>query len=269
MTGDHVIRMLSLAAVEKLLGDGMCGRIAGILAVLIGLCVAGSDVAAQGKARWRSDSLFEPWSLSKPAGRFPHEPAMDEIRGRTRNPAAETDALPSQLYESAPTLSATNPQPGHFTRRTVDYFTHEPIGTVIVDTDNTSLYLVLGNGKALRYRIGVGREGFTWSGRRLISRMAEWPDWHPPPEMVERQPELPRFMAGGIDNPLGARALYLGNTLFRIHGTSDASSIGNYVSSGCIRLLNEDIEDLYRRVHVGTRVVVLRGGRPRAASARR
>jgi lipoprotein-anchoring transpeptidase ErfK/SrfK len=144
-------------------------------------------------------------------------------------------------------------------RQLVDYVTSEPAGTVIIDTAHTFLYLVRGGGKALRYGIGVGREGFTWSGTERISRMTEWPDWHPPKEMIERQPYLPRFMAGGESNPLGARALYLGNTLYRIHGTNQPSTIGHFVSSGCIRLTNEDIEDLYSRVNLGTRVVVLPG----------
>ncbi|HLH95341.1 MAG TPA: L,D-transpeptidase [Xanthobacteraceae bacterium] len=151
-----------------------------------------------------------------------------------------------------------------FRRTTVDYATKEPAGTIVIDTPNTYLYLVLGKGKALRYGIGVGREGFTWSGTEKISRMAEWPDWYPPAEMIERQPYLPRFMAGGESNPLGARALYLGDTLYRIHGTNQPSTIGSFVSSGCIRLTNEDITDLYGRVQVGTRVVVLPGKSPDA-----
>src|SRR5499433_3752512 len=133
-------------------------------------------------------------------------------------------------------------------RATVNYPSNEAPGTIIVDTQNTYLYLVLGGGKAVRYGIGVGREGFTWAGREKVSRMSEWPDWHPPKEMIERQPYLPRFMAGGESNPLGARALYLGNTLYRIHGTNQPSTIGSFVSSGCIRLTNADIEDLYTRV---------------------
>ena len=153
----------------------------------------------------------------------------------------------------------------HLRRTTVDYRTREPAGTLIIDTANTYLYLVLGNGKAMRYGIGVGREGFTWAGAERVSRMAEWPDWHPPAEMIERQPYLPRFMAGGEGNPLGARALYLGKTLYRIHGTNQPSTIGKYVSSGCIRLTNEDIMDLYSRVQVGTRVVVLAGAPPATA----
>jgi lipoprotein-anchoring transpeptidase ErfK/SrfK len=147
--------------------------------------------------------------------------------------------------------------PPRFHRTEVNYITKEPSGTIIVDTPHTYLYLVLGNGKAIRYGIGVGREGFTWSGTERISRVAEWPDWYPPAEMIERQPYLPRFMAGGEGNPLGARALYLGNTLYRIHGTNQPSTIGTFVSSGCIRLTNDDIADLYGRIQVGTRVVVL------------
>src|SRR5262252_3318996 len=153
-----------------------------------------------------------------------------------------------------------------FRRTLVDYYTKEPAGTIIIDTPNTYLYLVLGNGKALRYGVGVGREGFTWSGVQQVTRMAEWPDWTPPEEMIVRQPYLPRFMAGGETNPLGARALYLGNTVYRIHGTNQPSTIGTFVSSGCIRLTNEDVMDLYTRVKVGTSVVV-RPGKPPATTA--
>ncbi len=149
----------------------------------------------------------------------------------------------------------------------IDYPGKEPAGTIVVDTSHTYLYLVLGNGKAMRYGIGVGREGFTWTGTEKVTKMAEWPDWHPPEEMIERQPYLPRFMAGGEGNPLGARALYLGQTLYRIHGTNQPSTIGTFVSSGCIRLTNEDISDLYSRVQVGTRVVVLPSKQPDAVQA--
>ena len=155
--------------------------------------------------------------------------------------------------------------PAQLRRQMVAYRTKEPAGTIVVDTANTYLYFVLGNGQAIRYGIGVGREGFTWAGEERISRMSQWPDWHPPADMIERQPYLPRFMAGGASNPLGARALYLGKSLYRIHGTNQPSTIGQFVSSGCIRLLNEDIEDLYGRVNVGTRVVVLRGKPPATA----
>ena len=131
---------------------------------------------------------------------------------------------------------------------------------------NTYLYLVLGGGKAMRYGVRVGRDGFTWTGTERISRMKEWPDWFPPAEMIERQPYLPRMMAGGPGNPLGARAMYLGHTLYRIHGTNQPSTIGHYVSSGCVGMLNDDVEDLYSRVQVGTRVVVLPGKAPETAA---
>ncbi len=121
---------------------------------------------------------------------------------------------------------------------------------------------MLGGGRAIRYGVRVGRDGFTWTGVQKITRKAEWPDWHPPAEMIERQPYLPRFMAGGDGNPLGARAMYLGNTVYRIHGTNQPSTIGKFVSSGCIGMLNEDVTDLFDRVKVGTRVVVLPGGKP-------
>jgi lipoprotein-anchoring transpeptidase ErfK/SrfK len=157
--------------------------------------------------------------------------------------------------------------PPQFRRQMVPFQTSEPAGTIVIDTAHTYLYLVLGNGQAMRYGVGVGREGFTWAGAERITRMKEWPDWYPPAEMIERQPYLPRMMAGGETNPLGARALYLGKTMYRIHGTNQPSTIGKYVSSGCIRLTNEDIEDLYSRVQVGTRVVVLAGSPPATASS--
>jgi lipoprotein-anchoring transpeptidase ErfK/SrfK len=146
--------------------------------------------------------------------------------------------------------------PAQFRRQVVSYPTRELAGTIVIDTPNTYLYYVLGSGQAIRYGIGVGRDGFTWSGVRAIERKTEWPDWIPPIEMIERQPDLPRWMAGGPGNPLGARAIYLAGTLYRIHGTSQPSSIGQRVSSGCIRMLNEDVVELFDRVHVGTRVVV-------------
>jgi lipoprotein-anchoring transpeptidase ErfK/SrfK len=148
----------------------------------------------------------------------------------------------------------------HLRRQVVPYQTREVSGTVIVDTANTRLFYVLGGGRAISYGIGVGRDGFTWSGVQSIARKAEWPDWIPPTEMLQRQPYLPRFMAGGPGNPLGARALYLGGTVYRIHGTNAPETIGNHVSSGCIRMLNEDVIDLYGRVSVGTKVVVLPDG---------
>jgi lipoprotein-anchoring transpeptidase ErfK/SrfK len=147
--------------------------------------------------------------------------------------------------------------PDNLRRQLVSYRGGEAPGSIIIDTPHTYLYLVLGGGRALRYGIGVGREGFTWSGVQQISRKAEWPDWNPPPEMIARQPYLPRFVAGGPGNPLGARAMYLGGTQYRIHGTNDPSTIGKQVSSGCIRMTNEDVTDLYSRIGIGTKVVVL------------
>jgi lipoprotein-anchoring transpeptidase ErfK/SrfK len=155
-----------------------------------------------------------------------------------------------------------------FYRTVIDYPTVEPPGTIIIDTPNTYLYLTIDHGKAIRYGIGVGREGFTWSGTEHISGMKKWPDWLPPQAMITRQPYLPRFMAGGETNPLGARAMYLGNTQYRIHGTNQPSTIGSFVSSGCIRLTNEDVEDLYSRVTVGTTVIVLPGANTAASQLR-
>jgi lipoprotein-anchoring transpeptidase ErfK/SrfK len=142
-------------------------------------------------------------------------------------------------------------------RQVVDYPTSIAAGTVVIDTAHTYLYYVLGDGKAIRYGIGVGRAGFTWSGTQTVSRKAEWPDWTPPAAMIARQPSLPRWMAGGEGNPLGARAIYLGSTIYRIHGTNMPETIGHKVSSGCIRMLNADVVDLYSRVAVGTKIVVL------------
>ncbi len=155
--------------------------------------------------------------------------------------------------------------PAHLRRQIVSYSGKEAAGTIIVDTPNTYLYYVLGNGQAVRYGIGVGRDGFRWSGVKAIDRKAEWPDWVPPSEMIARQPYLPRFVAGGPHNPLGARALYLGGTIYRIHGTNVPTSIGQRVSSGCIRMLNEDVVDLYGRAKIGTKVVVLPDNRNIAA----
>ena len=147
--------------------------------------------------------------------------------------------------------------PERLRRTMVTLNTNEAPGTIIIDTGNTVLYYVTAPGRAIRYGVGVGREGFTWSGVQTITNKAEWPDWHPPAQMIARQPYLPRFMAGGPGNPLGARAMYLGASEYRIHGTNDPTTIGKFVSSGCIRLTNEDVTDLFGRVSVGTRVMVL------------
>jgi lipoprotein-anchoring transpeptidase ErfK/SrfK len=163
------------------------------------------------------------------------------------------------VVQSAPSQddNVTAELPARLKRQTVSYPTREAAGTIIIDTPNTYLYYVLGGGQAIRYGIGVGRDGFTWSGVQSITKKAEWPDWTPPPEMIARQPYLPRHMAGGPGNPLGARAMYLGSTVYRIHGTNAPGTIGTHVSSGCIRLTNQDVADLYSRVNIGTRVIVL------------
>ncbi len=194
---------------------------------------------------------------------IPQSPASAQYSSAFANPS----------FQSPPAFARISPQPdaaqdadigvdvpSRLRRQIVSYPTREPAGTIVVDTPNTYLYYVLGNGQAVRYGIGVGRDGFRWSGTQHVARKAEWPDWHPPAEMVARQPYLPRFMAGGPSNPLGARALYLGNSIYRIHGTNAPSTIGGRVSSGCIRMLNEDVVDLYGRVKVGSRVVVLPDG---------
>jgi lipoprotein-anchoring transpeptidase ErfK/SrfK len=173
-----------------------------------------------------------------------------------QNPAFPQYA-PQATLPNAPTQDAEDELPAPLRRQVVPYSGNEAPGTIVIDTGHTFLYLTLGDGKALRYGIGVGREGFTWSGVETISRTAEWPDWIPPKEMVARQPYLPRWVGGGPGNPLGARALYLGNTDYRIHGTNDPASIGKHVSSGCIRLQDADVIDLFGRVGVGTKVVVL------------
>ncbi len=227
------------------------------------------DADAGGMA---SAPYFAPQPLPSPDERPPVDivGAPADVTGSINSPPPPAAApagpavapRPPTVVASLPTQSQADQNadaqlPSRFRRQIVNFPTPEPAGTIIVDTPNTYLYLVLGHGEALRYGIGVGRDGFTWSGTERITRMKEWPDWFPPKEMIDRQPYLPRFMAGGESNPLGARAMYLGNTLYRIHGTNDPTSIGKYTSSGCIHLTNEDVEDLYDRVGIGTRVVVL------------
>jgi lipoprotein-anchoring transpeptidase ErfK/SrfK len=171
------------------------------------------------------------------------------------NPAPQA-AVP----QYAPTDEASDeaqPADPRLKRQIVNYASHEAPGTIVIDTPHTHLYFVLGRGKAIRYGIGIGRQGFTWSGVKQVARKAEWPDWYPPAEMIARQPYLPRMVAGGPGNPLGARAMYLGGSEFRIHGTNNPATIGHQVSSGCIRLTNEDVTDLYSRVQIGAKVVVL------------
>lgn len=190
-------------------------------------------------------------------------------RGRAEpSPAAVPDQPQPDGQRGWRTASLPEPEPGpvtplegafdpRFERQEVAYESSYAPGTVVIDTPAKFLYLVQPGGKALRYGIGVGRPGFTWSGVKTITRKAEWPDWIPPAEMLMRRPDLPRHLAGGPQNPLGARAMYLGSSLYRIHGTNEPETIGRNVSSGCIRLLNEDVTDLYGRVKVGTTVIVL------------
>jgi lipoprotein-anchoring transpeptidase ErfK/SrfK len=191
-------------------------------------------------------------SVQPPQGVAPQGPENKTVM--LLPPEEQPDAAPVNL-------------PPNLRRQEVNFVTKEPAGTLVVDTPNTYLYYVLGNNRAIRYGVRVGRDGFTWTGVQKITRKAEWPDWHPPTEMIERQPYLPRFMAGGPGNPLGARAMYLGATVYRIHGTNQPSTIGKFVSSGCIGMLNEDVSDLFGRVKVGTRVVVMPGGPPPASTA--
>jgi lipoprotein-anchoring transpeptidase ErfK/SrfK len=169
-----------------------------------------------------------------------------QSHAQKRPDADEPGLIADDRYELSP----------QFRKQTVYYRTSEAPGTIIVVTAERHLYLVQGNGRAIRYGIGVGREGFQWQGLVNVTRKAEWPDWTPPPEMIQRQPYLPRFMAGGPGNPLGARAMYLGTTVYRIHGTNRPDTIGTAVSSGCFRLVNADVADLYDRVPVGTKVVI-------------
>lgn len=159
---------------------------------------------------------------------------------------SEPDALPMRREA-----------PARFRRQAVAFDGNETPGTIVIDTANKYLYLVEGGGQATRYGIGVGRPGFLWRGTKTVSMKREWPDWRPPAEMLRRRPDLPRHMAGGIENPLGARALYLGSSLYRIHGTNEPNTIGLNVSSGCFRLTNDDVVDLYSRVRIGARVKVL------------
>jgi lipoprotein-anchoring transpeptidase ErfK/SrfK len=189
----------------------------------------------------------QPLSLSIFQQMFPDRRNLNAVEHT--NATDETDSLPATL-----------------TRHVIAYQTHEAPGTVVIDTPNTRLYYVLGGGKAISYGIGVGRDGFTWSGVQTVSRKSEWPDWIPPAEMIQRQPYLPRFVAGGVSNPLGARAIYLGNTIYRIHGTNAPETIGTHVSSGCIRMVNNDVIDLYSRINVGTKVVVLPDQRHQAST---
>jgi lipoprotein-anchoring transpeptidase ErfK/SrfK len=190
---------------------------------------------------------FLPVALLAGFGLFAAAPAAN---------AYEIDPLTRQ-----PLMQSVDPSKAQATtipREIVDYPTKHRPGTIVINTSERRLYLVMPDGKAMRYGVGVGRPGFDWAGSQTITRKAEWPTWTPPASMLKRRPDLPRFMPGGPENPMGARAMYLGSTLYRIHGSNEPETIGQAVSSGCIRMLNEDVIDLYERVKVGTRVVVAR-----------
>ena len=207
------------------------------------------------------DPTPRPWLEPQGQGR-PSAPRAQAPVQRISAPTAAPPAVkPSPAVHSvaiaAPVLAQVAGAAATFARQEVAYDGPHEAGVVVVDTPNRLLFLVLGNGRALRYGIGVGRPGFEWAGVKSVTRKAEWPDWTPPPEMLKRRPELPRHMAGSEDNPLGARALYLGSSLYRIHGTNEPDTIGHNVSSGCIRMMNEDVMDLYERVKLGTKVIVI------------
>jgi len=185
-----------------------------------------------------------------------YQPFAPEYQTPTPQPTV-INPTPAYAPSSQGNMAASYPIDPKYNRQIVDYKTDEKPGTIVIDTPNKFLYLVEEDGKALRYGIGVGRPGFTWSGEKEITAKREWPDWRPPSDMLQRRPDLPRYMPGGIDNPLGARAMYLGSTLYRIHGSNEPWTIGTNVSSGCIRMRNDDVTDLYDRVKVGTKVIVI------------
>ena len=188
------------------------------------------------------------------------QPLDNALSVRVRPQAVEVVPVPTanaSLNTADPIASAV-PQMSAIAREQVAYDGPYSAGTIIVSTAERRLYYILGGGQALRYGVGVGRPGFTWGGVQNITMKKEWPDWRPPSTMLRRRPDLPRFMKGGIENPLGARAMYLGGSIYRIHGSNEPETIGTAVSSGCIRMTNEDVTDLYTRAKVGTRVVVLR-----------
>ena len=181
----------------------------------------------------------------------------EAIYGPPPTPTYSGASLAALPQQPAPDLGVSREAPAEFRRQEVEYDRGERPGTIVIDTPNKFLYLVESGNRAIRYGIGVGRPGFEWSGVKTVTRKAEWPGWTPPAEMLLRRPDLPPHMDGGIGNPLGARALYLGSSLYRIHGTNEPWTIGQNVSSGCIRMMNQDVIDLYNRVPVGTKVIVL------------
>src|ERR1700682_3072976 len=217
---------------------------------------------------WRPASVQPVRMPSARQALLPPPPARAPAPARASASASPPTPAPASAPPPQVEIQKPADGPGRLVRQVVDYVSHEAPGTVVIDTGNTFLYLVLSGGQAMRYAIGVGREGFTWSGEQSVARKTEWPDWRPPADMLSRQPYLPRFMAGGPGNPLGARAMYLGETEYRIHGTNNPETIGKRVSSGCIRLTNEDVADLYERVKIGAKVIVLPAMRRNPAAHR-
>jgi lipoprotein-anchoring transpeptidase ErfK/SrfK len=271
--------MLAISSGDGDLGEDMSkkarrGKTEALAPSMAGkVAVVAIAVAALGYGLLSRPASVQP--VRKPSARQALLPPP--LPGRTSAPVpssapSASASAPAPAPASAPApqveIQKTADAPGRFVRQVVDYVSHEAPGTVVIDTGNTFLYLVLNGGQAMRYGIGVGREGFTWSGEQSVARKTEWPDWRPPADMLSRQPYLPRFMAGGPGNPLGARAMYLGETEYRIHGTNKPETIGKRVSSGCIRLTNEDVADLYTRVKIGAKVIVLPATRPNAATHR-
>lgn len=215
-----------------------------------------------------SPDLTDPWLLQlKPGKKRPVLTSPEATRAFLFGQPAVQAPIPIAPQTASFTIPRASQPAGQTARnRQVDpqflpqlvaYQSKEAAGTIVIDTTARYLYFVLGNRQAIRYGVGVGRPGFEWAGVHTVTRKSEWPDWTPPPEMLQRRPELPRFMEGGPANPLGARALYLGSTLYRIHGSNEPWTIGHAVSSGCIRMRNEDVTDLYERVKVGTKVIVI------------
>ena len=212
------------------------------LAALSLICAASPAVANLDQPQFPFPFIFAPLLAPLAAAPQYHQPPQYPVSSRIEY--EEEAASPAQ--SAAPT------------RQIVSYGGNQPAGTIVVNTAQRKLFYVLGGGRAVQYAVGVGREGFQWAGTQKITNKQEWPDWRPPEEMIKRRPDLPRYMAGGPHNPLGARALYLGGSLYRIHGSNEPDTIGQAVSSGCIRMLNEDVVDLYNRTKIGTQVVVLR-----------
>jgi lipoprotein-anchoring transpeptidase ErfK/SrfK len=215
--------------------------------VSAGAAQAASNLVVPRAPAVLSPDLTEPWLVQLRFGK----------RRALSYPAPRTAALARPAIRHANAPAGQRPIDPRFLPQLVDYSGSAVAGAIVIDTEAKFLYLVMEGGKARRYGVGVGRPGFEWAGVHTITRTAEWPDWVPPDEMRLRRPDLPLSMKGGVDNPLGARALYLGSTLYRIHGSNEPWTIGQAVSSGCIRMRNEDVIDLYERVKVGTKVIVI------------